>query len=83
VDPVNLNRFRKRKTAERDKRRADENRVRHGRTKEAKLLERRARQRFEAEIDHKKLEAPAGPDRSGLSAEAPEGGARSDSEPTD
>ncbi len=53
---VNLGRARKRRREEADKRRADENAIRHGRTKAEKAQERMEQARLRATVDGARLE---------------------------
>ncbi|MEL7032699.1 MAG: DUF4169 family protein [Pseudomonadota bacterium] len=54
VEPVNLNKFRKAKARAEKEQRAQENRIKHGRTKAEKAQDRLSRAREEAEHDGKK-----------------------------
>ncbi|HYF06825.1 MAG TPA: DUF4169 family protein [Acetobacteraceae bacterium] len=58
ADPVNLNRFRKRKARERAEQEAAANRVKHGRTGAQKENDRRAEARRRALLDGAKREEP-------------------------
>ena len=55
TDIVNLNRFRKKKRAKADEKRAAENRVKFGRTKAQKASEKSERDRRDREIDGRRL----------------------------
>ena len=54
VEPINLNKFRKAKARAEKERRAQENRIKHGRTKAQKAQDRLLRSREDAEHDGKK-----------------------------
>lgn len=54
VEPVNLNKFRKAKARADKTRRAQENRIKHGRTKAEKAQDRLVRERQTSDHDDKK-----------------------------
>lgn len=54
-DVISLNRFRKAKERAEAARKAEENRVRHGRTRADKELVRREQERQDADLDGKRL----------------------------
>ncbi|GHE93962.1 amidase [Aliiroseovarius zhejiangensis] len=55
AEPVNLNRFRKEKARAARKARADENAVKHGRSKAQKAMERAEKTRMQRQLDgHRK-----------------------------
>ena len=56
VTVINLNRFRKRKEREAQRKQADVNALRHGRTKEQKELEAEQQRKLEEVLDGAKLE---------------------------
>ena len=62
ADIVNLNRFRKQKRREQAEQDAERNRLRHGRTKQEKRLEKLEREHAERELDAKKREPDSGPE---------------------
>ncbi len=57
-ETINLGKFRKAKAKEQKEKRASENRIAHGRSKQEKLLDERAQKTAKKEIDAKKLEQP-------------------------
>ena len=59
---VNLNKFRKEKQREAEKRAARDNRVRFGRSGVEKLADRRANEKADATLDGKKRDPAADPD---------------------
>jgi len=78
---VNLGRARKRKREEANRRRADENAIRHGRTKAEKARERMEQAKLRATVDGARLApVPAQPDASAADDAAP---ARPTAEPAD
>ena len=58
--PINLNRFRKRKAREDGRRKAEENRTKHGLSAADKALQRARQKKADGELAGKKLQAPQG-----------------------
>ena len=56
VEPINLNKFRKAKARADKEQRAQENRVKHGRTKAEKARDKQEAKRHEDTVDHSKRE---------------------------
>lgn len=58
TEPINFNRARKARAAEQDKAQAAQNRVKFGRTKGQKAVERQAADRVASILDGKRREGP-------------------------
>ncbi|HYM32527.1 MAG TPA: DUF4169 family protein [Candidatus Cybelea sp.] len=61
-DVVNFNQYRKERARLDNKRRANENRIRHGLSKSERALPRRDRERAENDLEGKRLDPPPGTD---------------------